>query len=40
MCIFSFLKIMQIFTIASKKNKPNWREMFNDVYNEIPDHLL
>jgi len=31
---------MQVFTIASKKNLPNWREMFNDVYNEIPDNLL
>lgn len=31
---------MQIFTDASKKQKPNWREMFNDVYDEVPDHLL
>lgn len=31
---------MQTFIIASKKEKPNWREMFKDVYNEIPDHLL
>lgn len=31
---------MQVFTIASKKKKPNWREMFNDVYHEIPDHLV
>jgi len=33
-------EIMSIFTTASKKKKPNWREMFNDVYNEIPDHLM
>ncbi|CAI6363488.1 unnamed protein product [Macrosiphum euphorbiae] len=33
-------QLMQSFTIASKKNKPNWREMFNDVYHEIPDNLL
>jgi len=31
---------MQAFAIASKKKLPNWKEMFNDVYNEIPDHLL
>jgi len=31
---------MQVFTIVSKKNLPNWREMFNDVYNEIPGNLL
>ncbi|XP_060833497.1 2-oxoisovalerate dehydrogenase subunit alpha, mitochondrial [Rhopalosiphum padi] len=33
-------QLMQSFAIASKKNKPNWREMFNDVYHEIPNNLL
>lgn len=31
---------MEIFATASKKKKPNWKEMFNDVYYEIPDHLM
>lgn len=33
-------QLMQSFAIASKKNKPYWKEMFNDVYHEIPDNLL
>ncbi|KAL5235498.1 hypothetical protein ACI65C_002908 [Semiaphis heraclei] len=33
-------QLMQSITIASKKNKPNWREMFNDVYHEIPNNLV
>ncbi|XP_050421529.1 2-oxoisovalerate dehydrogenase subunit alpha, mitochondrial isoform X2 [Adelges cooleyi] len=33
-------KLMQTFTIASKKKKPDWRQMFYDVYDELPEHLM
>ncbi len=30
---------MEAFTKAEKTKKPHWKEMFTDVYQEIPDQL-
>jgi 2-oxoisovalerate dehydrogenase E1 component alpha subunit len=32
-------QIMAQNQLSEKKLKPNWREMFSDVYDDIPDHL-
>lgn len=32
-------QILGQISISEKKLKPNWREMFNDVYDELPKHL-
>jgi 2-oxoisovalerate dehydrogenase E1 component alpha subunit len=32
-------KVMEAFSRAEKTLKPNWKEMFTDVYDEIPPHL-
>lgn len=32
-------EILTAFSEAEKKLKPNWREMFNDVYKNVPDHI-
>ncbi|KAK4883248.1 hypothetical protein RN001_006567 [Aquatica leii] len=31
--------ILTAFDAAEKKSKPHWSELFNDVYQEIPDHI-
>ena len=30
---------MEAFAKAEKMKKPHWKEMFTDVYKDIPDHL-
>lgn len=30
---------MQAFSKAEKTLKPNWKEMFTDVYDDVPPHL-
>lgn len=32
-------KIMSQLQLSEKKLKPDWREMFSDVYDDVPDHL-
>ncbi|KAF2364995.1 Dehydrogenase E1 component [Trinorchestia longiramus] len=32
-------KVMQAFASAERRVKPNWQELFHDVYAEMPDHL-
>lgn len=32
-------KVMQAFAAAERKQKPNWRQMFTDVYKEMPPGL-
>uniref|UniRef100_A0A1B6L347 2-oxoisovalerate dehydrogenase subunit alpha n=1 Tax=Graphocephala atropunctata TaxID=36148 RepID=A0A1B6L347_9HEMI len=32
-------QVLEEFSKSEKKLKPEWQEMFNDVYYEIPDHL-
>ncbi|MCL4138533.1 UNVERIFIED_CONTAM: hypothetical protein GTU68_037079 [Idotea baltica] len=32
-------QVMQAFAKAEKKLKPNWKELFKDVYSEIPSHI-
>ena len=34
------LKVMEAFANAEKTKKPNWKEMFTDVYDDVPDHLV
>jgi len=33
-------KVLKQISVSEKKLKPNWREMFEDVYAEMPDHLI
>ena len=30
---------MEAFAKAEKTPKPNWKEMFTDVYDDVPQHL-
>ncbi len=30
---------MQAFAKAEKTKKPHWKEMFTDVYDDVPKHL-
>ncbi|CAL1674138.1 unnamed protein product [Lasius platythorax] len=32
-------EILHVFSEAEKKSKPHWKELFTDVYKEIPDHI-
>lgn len=32
-------QILSQISISEQKLKPDWREMFNDVYDELPKHL-
>ncbi|XP_065217668.1 2-oxoisovalerate dehydrogenase subunit alpha, mitochondrial [Planococcus citri] len=32
-------RVLSSMAMAEKKKKPNWKEMFNDVYNEMPENL-
>ncbi|XP_076069867.1 2-oxoisovalerate dehydrogenase subunit alpha, mitochondrial-like [Oratosquilla oratoria] len=32
-------QVMQAFARAEKRLKPNWKEMFTDVYAEVPEHI-
>lgn len=32
-------EIIRVFNEAEKKSKPHWKELFTDVYKEIPDHI-
>lgn len=32
-------QILTQISISEKKLKPDWREMFSDVYDELPKHL-
>lgn len=32
-------QVMQAFARAEKRVKPNWKEMFTDVYAEVPEHI-
>lgn len=32
-------EIMRTFTEAEKCTKPDWKEMFTDVYEKVPDQL-
>ncbi|KAK2709804.1 hypothetical protein QYM36_013469 [Artemia franciscana] len=34
-----FCRFLQAFARAEKKLKPNWTELFKDVYHEMPQHL-
>lgn len=38
--MFLFLKVLKSFNNAEKKLKPEWQEMFNDVYNVMPNHIM
>lgn len=31
---------MEAFARAEKKLKPRWQEMFEDVYDDVPPHLV
>ncbi|XP_068155393.1 2-oxoisovalerate dehydrogenase subunit alpha, mitochondrial [Drosophila tropicalis] len=33
-------QVLKQISVSEKKLKPNWREMFEDVYAEMPEHLL
>eukprot|EP00099_Drosophila_melanogaster_P022430 NP_649905.1 uncharacterized protein Dmel_CG8199 [Drosophila melanogaster] len=33
-------KVLKQIAVSEKKLKPNWREMFEGVYAEMPDHLI
>lgn len=33
------LQVLEAFARAEKKLKPNWKEMFTEVYDEIPQDL-
>merc|ERR1712150_336411 len=33
-------QVMEAFANAEKTKKPNWKEMFTDVYDDVPDHLV
>ena len=35
-----YLKVMEAFARAEKKLKPRWQEMFEDVYDDVPPHLV
>lgn len=32
-------QILSAFNDAEKQPKPNWQEMFRDVYKEVPAHI-
>lgn len=32
-------EVLKAFAGAEKKLKPHWKEMFADVYHEMPDHI-
>lgn len=32
-------QVLKQISVSEKKLKPNWREMFQDVYHEMPEHL-
>lgn len=32
-------QVMTAFARAEKKLKPNWKEIFTDVYDEMPSHI-
>lgn len=32
-------QVLTQISLSEKKAKPDWREMFNDVYAELPQHL-
>ncbi|KAK3872025.1 hypothetical protein Pcinc_022872 [Petrolisthes cinctipes] len=32
-------QVMQSFARAERRHKPSWKEMFTDVYDEVPDHI-
>ena len=32
-------QVMEAFAKAEKTPKPNWKEMFTDVYDDVPPHL-
>ena len=36
----NYLKVMEAFARAEKKLKPRWQEMFEDVYDDVPPHLV
>lgn len=33
-------QVLKSFAFAEKKPKPEWQEMFNDVYSEMPNHIM
>ena len=35
----SCIQVLEAFARAEKKQKPNWREMFTEVYDEMPKDL-
>jgi len=32
-------EILRTFGEAERKSKPHWKNLFTDVYKEIPDHI-
>jgi 2-oxoisovalerate dehydrogenase E1 component alpha subunit len=32
-------QVLSQIALSEKKPKPDWREMFNDVYHDLPQHL-
>jgi TPP-dependent pyruvate/acetoin dehydrogenase alpha subunit len=34
------LEVLNALTVAEKRAKPHWEELFNDVYKDIPPHLV
>ena len=36
---YFFLQVLETFARAEKKLKPNWKEMFTEVYDEMPLEL-
>ena len=35
----SLLQVLEAFARAEKRLKPNWKEMFTEVYDEVPQDL-
>ena len=33
------MQVLEAFARAEKKQKPNWKEMFTEVYDEMPEDL-
>ena len=39
-CVKAYIsQVLEAFAKAEKKQKPNWKEMFTEVYDEMPKDL-
>lgn len=34
-----FQQVMQAFARAERRQKPGWKALFTDVYDDMPEHL-